>query len=79
MYRIHHYLPPVNRLHVAEGRILLDPHPALHDVRQAEQAQGPHVLHLVDGQGVVVDEPVTANDRQLGENTGQVLNLVCPV
>ena len=78
MYRIYHNLPPVNRLHVAEGRILLDPYSALHDVRQAEQTQGPHVLHLVYGQGVVVDEPVTANDRQLGENTGQVLNLVCP-
>ena len=79
MNRIHNNLSPVDRLDVAEGGILLNPHSALHDVGEAEQAKGPHVLHLVDSQSVVVNESMTSNDRQLGKDTGQVLDLVCPV
>jgi hypothetical protein len=55
---------PVDGLHVAEGGILLNPHAALQDVGEAVEADGFHFLHLVDGQGVVLDKFVSADDGQ---------------
>ena len=61
---IHHNIAPVDCLDVAEGQVLLNLHPALEDVDEAVEAHRLHVLHLIDGQGVVLDELVAADDGQ---------------
>ena len=47
-----------------------------HNAGQALQSKRFHVLHLVDGERRVVHEPVTADDRQLRQDRGQVADLV---
>ena len=61
---IHHNIAPVDCLDVAEGQVLLNLHPALEDVDEAVEAHRLHVLHLIDGQGVVLDQLVVTDYSQ---------------
>ena len=74
--RVAHNAPPVEGLHVAQRRILLDAHTATHDACQTMQAECAHELHLVDGERVVLDQSVTTNDCQFGQHLAEALNLV---
>ena len=74
-----HDLLPVDGVHVAEQGVLLDPDPAVHDVREAGEADPDHPLGLVDSQGVRVDQLMTSDHGQPRKQGLEAVYLLRPI
>ena len=74
-----HNLLPVDGVHIAEEGVLLDPYATVHDVGEAGEADPDHVLHLVDGEGVELDQLVASDDGEAGKDALEAVDLVRPV
>ena len=70
---------PVDGVQVAEVGVLLDAHRASHDPRQAEQTEVAQLLVLVHHQGVVAEQLVAADHRQVGEHLRERRHVLYPV
>lgn len=67
---------PVEAGQVAEVRVLFHAHCAAGDVHQAVQAHLLQLQHLEHHQGVVEEQVVAADDRQVGEEAAEALQAV---
>ena len=70
---------PVHPVHIAQGRVFLDPHPTVHDVSEAGQTNISHLGVLEDGQGVELDKLVAAYHGKPGEDVLEGGDLISPV
>lgn len=68
-----HNKGPVHRVQVAELRVLLNPHSSPGDVPQIVQADVLQAGHLVNHQGVVVEEISPADYTQVGEENAEAV------
>lgn len=71
-------LGPVQGGQVAEVWVLLDPHGPSGDVHEAVEAHVLQLEHLVKNQGVVEEEVVSADHREVGEEISKSLQAVDP-
>lgn len=62
---------PVHRVHVAELRVLLYPNSSPGDVSQVVKPNVLQAGHLIDNQGIVVEEIAAADDAEVGEECAQ--------
>lgn len=62
---------PVNRVQIAELRVLLDPDGSSSDVLEAVEADVLQRSHLKDHQGVIVKEISPSDHREVREQGGQ--------
>ena len=68
-----HNKGPVHRVQVAELWVLFNPHGSPGDVPQVVQADVLQAGHLVDHQGVVVEEIAPPDDAQVGEKHAEAV------
>lgn len=68
-----HNKRPVHRVQVAELGVLFNPHGSPGDVPQIVQADVLQAGHLVDHQGVVVEEIAPADDTEVGEEHAEAV------
>lgn len=71
-------LGPVQGGQVAEVWVLLDSHGTSGDVHEAVEAHLLQLEHLIKHQGVVEEEVVSTNHRQVGEEVAEGLQAVDP-
>jgi len=69
-------LGPVQRGQVAEVGVFLDAHGAARDIGEAVQAHLLQLQHLEENQGVVEEQVVAADHRQVGEEVAEALQAV---
>ena len=71
-------LGPVQGREVAEVRVLLQPHGSSSDVHEAVEPQLLQVHHLKQNQGVVEEQVVASDHRQVGEQVAEGFQTVDP-
>lgn len=71
-------LGPVQSGKVTEIWVLLDPHSSSCDVHQAVEADLTQLEHFERNQGVVEEQVVASDDRQVGEEVAETLQAVDP-
>lgn len=64
---------PVDRIHIAQLRVLLDPYGTPRDVSQVVQADVLQAGQLVQDQSVVVEQVAPLNDNEVGEECAESL------